>query len=186
MELIATMVRSRVGYIPTLTRNLSLFLYESTPAFFTDAFFLRGETAYRADMARVQDPDYQASVRASPQAAEARRTLAQAQRNVKRLADGGVTVALGTDSGTQVGRWQGFFEHVELALMVEAGLTPMQALVAATRDAALVMRLDGVGTLEPGKWADFIVLDADPLVDITNTRRLHAVWVAGRQLENPL
>ena len=71
------------------------------------------------------------------------------------LTDGGVTIAMGTDSGTSLGRWQGYFEHVELELMV---MTPMQALVAATRNSARVMRLDELGTLESGKWADLVVL----------------------------
>ena len=99
------------------------------------------------------------------------------------MADGGVTIAMGTDSGTGQGRWRGYFEHVELAMMVEAGLTPMQALVAATGGAAQVMHLDkSLGTLEPGKDADFLVLSANPLDDIRNTRALEQVWIAGHQL----
>ena len=183
-ELIAKLTRLDVGYIPTLTRNLSVFLYETTPAFFGDEFFLRGADAYRADMEQIQDPDLQEKIRTSEQAQVAKNALAQAQRNLKLLADGGVTIAMGTDSGTQLGRWQGYFEHVELELMVEAGLTPMQALVAATGDGARVMHLDELGTLEPGKWADFVVLNANPLAEIKNTRQIHSVWVAGRRLAN--
>jgi imidazolonepropionase-like amidohydrolase len=90
---------------------------------------------------------------------------------------------MGTDSGAGDGRWQGYFEHVELELMVKAGLTPMQALVAATGGAARVMKLDAqLGTLEPGKRADFVVLRGDPLSDIRNTRQLEAVWIAGREV----
>lgn len=181
-ELIAALASRDVGYMPTLTRNLSLFLYETTPAFFGDPFFLRGGEAYRAEMERIRDPGLQAEVRDSAQAAEARTVLAQAQRNLKLLVDGGVTIAMGTDSGTQLGRWQGYFEHVELELMVEAGLTPLQALIAATGNAARVMGFRELGTLEPGNHADFVVLDADPLADIRNTRRIHSVWIAGRRL----
>ena len=133
-------------------------------------------------MERIRDPELQARVRGGDQAAAARKVLAQAQRNLKLLSDGGVTIAMGTDSGTQLGRWQGYFEHVELELMVEAGLTPMQALVAATGNAARVMGLRELGTLEPGNHADFVVLDADPLADIRNTRRIDSVWIAGRRL----
>ena len=182
-ELVSELVRLDVGYIPTLTRCLSVFLYETTPAFFEDPFFLRGAAAYRADMERIRDPAVQERVRNSEQARITKRMLAQALRNLKRLADGGVTIAMGTDSGTQLGRWQGYFEHVELEMMVEAGMTPMQALVAATGAGARVMRLDGVGTLEPGKWADLVVLHANPLDDITNTRQIDSVWVAARRLE---
>jgi imidazolonepropionase-like amidohydrolase len=90
---------------------------------------------------------------------------------------------MGTDSGAVVGRWQGYNEHRELELMVKAGLTPMQALVAATGGAARVMRLDQqLGTIQPGKWADFIVLSANPLTDIRNTRQIDSVWIAGGRL----
>ena len=180
--LIAALTSRDVGYVPTLTRTLSLLLYETTPAFFGDPFFLRGGDAYRAEMERIRDPGLQAQVRGSEQAATARAVLAQARRNLKLLADGGVAIAMGTDSGTQLGRWQGYFEHVELELMVGAGLTPMQALVAATGAAARVMGLDDLGTLEPGNRADFLVLDADPLADIRNTRRIDSIWIAGRRL----
>ena len=181
-KLISELTRLEVAYIPTLTRCLSVFLYETTPAFFSDEFFLRGADAYRADMEQIQDPDLQEKVRNSEQAQVAKKMLEQAKRNLKLLADGGVTIAMGTDSGTQLGRWQGYFEHVELELMVEAGLTPMQALVAATGDGARVMNLDELGTLEPGKWADFVVLNANPLADIKNTRQIYSVWVAGHGL----
>ena len=82
-ELIAKLTRRDVGYIPTLTRNLSVFLYETTPAFFGDEFFLRGADPYRADMERIQDPDLQEKIRTSEQAQVAKKTLAQAQRNLK-------------------------------------------------------------------------------------------------------
>jgi imidazolonepropionase-like amidohydrolase len=109
--------------------------------------------------------------------------LAVAMRNLKRLSDAGVRIAFGTDSGPPA-RFQGFFEHMELELMVRAGLTPMQVLMAATGDAARCQKLgELVGTLTPGRWADFIVLDADPFQDITNTRTINSVWIAGNQID---
>jgi len=89
---------------------------------------------------------------------------------------------LGTDSGVSLGRWQGYFEHVELELMVKAGMTPMQALVAGTSVAAKVLNFSQIGTIQPGKHADLLVLNANPLADIKNTRRIHSVWVGGRRL----
>ena len=67
-------------------------------------------------------------------------------------------------------------------MMVKAGLTPGQALAAATGVAAKVMRLGEVGTIERGKRADLLVLNANPLADITNTRQIHSVWIGGQRL----
>jgi imidazolonepropionase-like amidohydrolase len=90
---------------------------------------------------------------------------------------------MGTDAGASTGRFPGYFEHMELELMVEAGLSPMEALVAATGAAAACTDLDGdLGTLEAGKWADFLVLGANPLDDIRNTKSLESVWIAGQRL----
>jgi len=183
--LIAEMKRRNVGYIPTLTRDLSVFVYETTPPYFKDPFFLRHVAEYRPQMMQVSEPAFQEKTRASKEAQVIKEALKQASRNVKILVDAGVPVAMGTDTGAQVGRWQGYFEHVEMELMVKAGLTPMQVLVAATGDAARVMRLGkDFGTIQPGKWADFLVLNADPLTDIRNTRQIDSVWIAGRRLTN--
>jgi imidazolonepropionase-like amidohydrolase len=182
-EMLAELKRRNVGYIPTLTRDLSVFVYETTPAFFSDPFFMRHAADYDADMKRLSDPALQARTRSDTQAQSIKKALEQASRNVKIVADAGAPIAMGTDSGAGDGRWQGYFEHVELELMVKAGLTPMQALVAATGGAAGVMKLDEqLGTLEPGKRADLVVLRGNPLSDIRNTRQLDAVWIAGREV----
>jgi imidazolonepropionase-like amidohydrolase len=181
--MLAELKRRNVGYIPTLTRDLSIFVYETTPPFFTDPFFLRNVADYRAEMTRLSDPALQERTRTNPQAQTIKKALEQASRNVKILADAGIPMAMGTDTGAGEGRWQGYFEHVELELMVKAGLTPMQALVAATGGAARTMKLDGqLGTLQAGRWADLLVLSANPLTDIRNTRQIDSVWIAGRRL----
>ena len=85
--------------------------------------------------------------------------------------------AMGTDTGP-VGRFQGYFEHLELEQMVAAGLTPMQAIVAATSDAARCMNIaDRMGTLRIGLDADFLLMERNPLDDIANTRSLESVWI---------
>lgn len=179
---IAELERRNVGYIPTLTRDLSVFVYETTPAFFTDPFFLRAESAYRRQMDQLKDPALQLKTRQSRQAQAIKKALEQANRNLKLLADGGVAIAMGTDSGALVGRWQGYFEHVELEMMVKAGMTPMQVLVAATGGAANVMKRNEAGTIQTGRRADLLVLNANPLTDIRNTREIHSVWIGGRRL----
>ena len=117
---------------------------------------------------------------ASSTAARYREALGQAQRNLKILVDAGVAVAFGTDAGPAT-RFPGYFEHMELDLMVEAGLTPEQALTSATRVAASCLQMPDVGTLEPGKSADLLVLGADPLADISATKTLERVYIAGNQ-----
>ena len=180
---IAGMKKRNIVYIPTLTRELSVFVYESTPAFFTDPFFLRGRRLYQADVDSLSEPARQARVRGDTSAQAIKAALTQASRNLKLLSDAGVPIALGTDSGAAAGRFQGYFEHLEREMMVEAGMTPAQVLVAATSAAARASGLDDVGILAPGKAADLLVLRADPRQDIRNTRQIHSVWIAGRQME---
>ena len=112
----------------------------------------------------------------------ATRRSSRRQRNVKRLADSGVVIAMEYRHGP-VGRFQGFFELKELEMMAKAGLTPKQVLQSATRDAARCWKVDqDLGTIEAGKWGDFVVLDADPLVNIANTQKINAVYIAGNSV----
>ena len=183
---IAELKRRNVGYIATMTRDLAEFEYETTPAYFTDPFFLRGLPLIRKDMEELKNPAAQEKVRTGKLAPVIKKALQQNMRNLKLLSDAGAAIAMGTDSGTGVGQWVGYSEHVELELMTRAGLTPMQALVSATGGAARVTKLDQhLGTLQPGKWADFIVLGANPLTDIRNTRKIDSVWIAGRRVVGP-
>ncbi len=107
-----------------------------------------------------------------------------ASRNLKKIYAAGVKVGFGTDSGANVYRVPGAGEHQELALMVAAGLTPMQALRAATQTNAALLGIGArTGTLLAGKDADFILLKGNPLDDIRNTTRIVATWHRGRRIE---
>jgi imidazolonepropionase-like amidohydrolase len=179
-EVIAALKARDVCVCPTLMREVSTFVYESTPPFFADPFFRK-----HADpqvMAALEEPARQETMRKSPAAQRYKVALEVAERNLKKLSDAGVTIAMGTDTGPPA-RFQGYFEQMELELMAKSGLTPRQVLAAATRDAARCMKLDReLGTIEAGKWADFVVLTADPLADITNTRKIDSVWIAGNRV----
>jgi len=101
-------------------------------------------------------------------------------RNLRRNHEAGMIIALGTDSGTSVG-WTA---HTELRDMVMCGgLSPMEGIVAATSATARILGLDQLGTVSPGKSADFLVLDANPLDDITNTRRISDVYLRGDEVD---
>ncbi len=101
--------------------------------------------------------------------------------NTKVMHRAGVKVAVGTDAGGPVGyNFQGYNTIREMELLVEAGLSPMDAIVAATRTGAeLIGVADRLGTLAPGKLADFLVLEADPLADLRNLRRVRTVVLGG-------
>jgi imidazolonepropionase-like amidohydrolase len=98
-------------------------------------------------------------------------------RNLARLNAAGVRITLGTDGNRPWG------PHEEMEDMVIAGMTPMQVIVAATRNSAEFLRLADAGTLQAGRSADFIVLDANPLDDITNTRRISQVVLRGAAVD---
>ncbi len=99
--------------------------------------------------------------------------------NLKKLHKGGVLVVLGTDSGALPVRAQGFSEHLELQLMVDAGLTPMEVITIATHNSSQALKLLQQGTLVPGMRADFMVLDANPESDIKGTRAIQSIWKNG-------
>jgi imidazolonepropionase-like amidohydrolase len=178
-EAIALMKEKNVCYCPTLTREISTFVYEGVPEFFEDPFFLKD--ADPAVLAQLKEPERMQKVKESESAQAYKKALERATANLKKAADSGVTIAFGTDTGPAA-RFQGYFEHMELERMADAGLTPEQVLRSATGDAARCLGLDELGTIEKGKWADFIVLNEDPLTDIEKMRSLDSVWISGNRV----
>jgi imidazolonepropionase-like amidohydrolase len=164
---------------PTLSREASMFIYGAPAPFLNDPFFTRGVSA--AAIQTLRGPEYQKTVASGPHFKQYPAFLETARKNLKTLADAGVKYGFGTDTGPP-GRFPGYFEHWEMELMVQAGLTPMQALTAATRNAAEFLGAKDLGTLERSKWADLIVLDRNPLDDIRNTRTINAVYIAGNRV----
>jgi len=163
----------------TLTREASTFVYAKTAPFLNDPFFTRSVSP--KVVATLKSADYQKTIAADPDFPKYAGILEMAKKNLKRLSDAGVKYGFGTDAGPP-GRFPGFFEQWEMELMVEAGLTPMQVIQAATKSAAEFLAVKDLGTLEAGKWADLIVLNADPLNNIRNTHSIDAVYIAGNRV----
>ena len=164
---------------PTLTREVSTYVYADRPDFFDDPFFLRH--ADQAVLDELQQPEVQQRF-TGRDADYYREALPLAIDNMMRLHEAGVPIAMGTDSGPPA-RFQGYFEHMEMAMMQDAGMTPREILTSATSVAAACMQLQHVGALIPGAWADFVVTTADPMQDIRNLREIEAVYLAGIELE---
>jgi imidazolonepropionase-like amidohydrolase len=163
----------------TLTREESTFIFAKPGPLLDDPFFTRGISPTVIETLR--SPAYQGKMAADPDYSKYPGFLKTAMQNLKKLADSGVTIGFGTDTGPPA-RFQGFFEHWELQLMTEAGLTPMQVITAATHNAAAFLRAKDLGTLEREKWADLIVLGKNPLEDIRNTRSIEMVMIAGNKI----
>jgi imidazolonepropionase-like amidohydrolase len=179
-ELIASMKKHGAYQIATLTREASLFAFAKPNPMTDDPFFIRSISPKA--LATLKSPAYYAKLQADPDFPRYPAFLETAMKNLKKLNDAGVKIAFGTDTGPPA-RFPGFFEHWEMQLMVESGLTPMQVIAAATRNAAEYLGVSkDLGTLEPGRWADLLVLSKNPLDDIRNTRSLESVYIAGNKV----
>lgn len=180
-ELIDLMLTNDVCLTPTLTRELSTFVYAERPDFFDDPFFHKGVDPSVMD--QLIQPEVQNYFR-SEEADFFRNALPLAIENMMTLHRAGVTIAMGTDSGPPA-RFQGYFEHLEMEMMQDAGMSPPEILISATRDAARCVGMDSDrGTLEPGKLADFIILRENPFNDIRHLRSLTGVYIGGNPVSN--
>jgi imidazolonepropionase-like amidohydrolase len=174
--MIDSMKKRGVYQIPTLTRELSTFVFAESPKFLDDPFLKR--SASDEVIAAVKSERYVSGFRNSRDYPKFHGLLDMAKKNLKRESDAGVKICFGTDTGPP-GRFLGYFEQLELELMTDAGLTPMQVIQAATKTSAEFLEARDLGTLERGKWADLLVLAKNPAEDIRNTRSIEAVYIAG-------
>ena len=178
-EFIQMCLDNGVAFTPTLSIIQNNWHFAEHPELLDDPE-LRAAMNPEA-LARWDDPEARAEVVEAPNFDDRKAAFRQVQDFVKTMHDAGVRIALGTDSGTP-NVPMGWGVHHELELYVEAGLTPMDALVAATATGASLTVPGGeaeFGTLEAGKIADLVVLDADPLEDIRNTLRIERVMKSG-------
>ncbi len=167
--------------IPALVGHGANLAYADGPDFLDDP----GLAVLYADsvLEIMGSQAYQEELAASPNLEQNRRDFEVAMANARRLHEAGIPLGIGTDSGPP-GRFQGLWEHREMELLVEAGIPPMEVIRAATLNGARFLEIqEDHGSLEPGKVADFLVLDGNPLDDIRNTRRIHQVWMDGRLVD---
>lgn len=173
--LIAEMKQKSVVVMPNL--GIAANRADESTAWMDDPLYK--ETTPEAVIARVRA----ALANRTPQAlAASQKTYALMQTNLRKLNAAGVTIVLGGDSGAVPDHFHAFTSHREMQMMAEAGMTPSQVLTAATAAGADFLRQRERGTIEVGKSGDLLVLDANPLDGIANTRKIAKVYLQGQEI----
>lgn len=176
-KLIAVMKKQNIVYIPALSADYCKVAFTENQKWMEDPIFTAALEPGVLDM--LTNKAYKEKLKRDYKRNKA--AFDNALINVKNIFQGGVTVLLGTNSGSQPALIPGFSEQMELQLMVFAGLTPVQAINCATENGAAFLNLDKyMGTLKKGKKANFIVLDKNPVDNIRNTGSIRSVWQYGR------
>jgi imidazolonepropionase-like amidohydrolase len=182
-DFIATLKERNVSVISTLAREEAMFVFGDSPGFTDNPFFQKGLTPERLALLKTKKRDEQANDPARPKLMNA---FEIDKVNVKKLSNAGVKLGFGTDSGGEPNRFfiQGFFEHRQMELMRDAGLSPMQVIQSFSKNNSELLGIDqDFGTLAKGKAADLLVLTKNPLDDITNMRTIEAVYLGGKKFE---
>ena len=182
-DFIALVRKRNVSLISTLARDEGLIAYAHAPAWIEESYFRKSVPDARMEVLRNQVRQEQLK---NPQAPLISAGLKMNMTNLKRMSDGGARIAFGTDSGGAPNRFfvQGYYEHREMELMVQSGLTPMQVIQAFSKGSSEAMGIDkDFGTLARGKVADLLVLEKNPLESITNMRTIETIYLGGRKFE---
>ena len=177
-ELISLLLKGNVTYIPTVMREAGTYMYGTRAPWVDDPYFTKSLTPTEL---QALTTSFRAAQADAELQREGKSDFAMALKNVKILHDAGVNIGFGPDTGPP-GRFPGYFEHLEAEKLVEAGLTPMEVIVAWSKTNSRALGIDNdFGTLEAGKVADFLILNANPLDNIRNARALHRVYMGGKR-----
>jgi imidazolonepropionase-like amidohydrolase len=170
-------------YIPTLSLDESFYIFAEHPEWLQQPLLRR---ALEPSLAKqLTDPAWRTKTLNDAKALAAQKqAVATNMKNVKALFDAGVNIGFGTDSGATPLRIAGFAEHRELKLLNDSGLTPLQAIQTATKNAAALLHLDDRGVIAPDKLADLLLVDGDPSKDITAIDNIDTVWRRGKKVSD--
>jgi imidazolonepropionase-like amidohydrolase len=175
-DFLARLSSLRTVFAPTLVRQELAWLYTEHPELLDDPDVARSVEADRIEGVRK-------AARSAHASAAEREEYARAMRNTRKFAAAGVPIGVGSDGGS-ASDFPGLMTHHEIALLAEAGLAPMEVIIAATRNGALALgKQDELGTIEPGKRADLILVGANPLEDVRNLRKIERVMLDGQWVD---
>jgi imidazolonepropionase-like amidohydrolase len=179
-ELISLMKEKKVAYAPALSSLEAQFVYSDKPRWRGESAMLElyppGLSAY------LGDQTFLLRYKRESDSESVRQQFATASKNLKKLADGGVTIAFASGSGLPY-TFPGYFEHHELELMAAAGIAPLDVIKAASASSAAALGAADLGALTPGKKANFIIVSDDPVKDIAATKGIDEVWINAQKVE---
>jgi imidazolonepropionase-like amidohydrolase len=179
-ELISAMKAKNVFITPTLTGHEAKFVYAEKTGWLGEQLmreaYPAGLSAYLANQVTMN------RFRRNPDTPALKQHYATAMRNLKKMADAGVKIGLGTDSGS-ADTFPGYFELREMRKMVEAGMTPAQVITAATSVAAEIIGADDLGALAVGKSADFLTFSNNPAEKIENLESMGQLYIKGAEIQ---